>query len=242
MAARRQPLLEHVHRLAARLDPEADAVLLDRFVRQRDEIAFEALVHRHGPMVLSVCRRVLGNVHDAEDAFQATFLVLTRKAASIRPPSSLPAWLHGVAHSMALKQRQTQSRRQGREMRSARTAGTTPLPDPLDQLTAREMLQTLDEELQRLRESYRLPLILCWLEGHTQDEAADMLGWTLDSVKGRLKRGRALLHTRLARRGLALGTGLLVAAALGQRVSAALPAGLVRATVEVALRFAAGGK
>jgi DNA-directed RNA polymerase specialized sigma24 family protein len=107
MATRRQPLLEHVHRLAARLDPESDAVLLDRFVRQRDEVAFEALVRRHGPMVLGVCRRVLGNAHDAEDAFQAVFLVLTRKAAVIRPPSALPAWLHGVAHSLALKHRQS---------------------------------------------------------------------------------------------------------------------------------------
>jgi RNA polymerase sigma factor (sigma-70 family) len=242
MAARRQPLLEHVHRLAARLDPEADAVLLQRFARQRDNIAFEALVQRHGPMVLGVCRRVLGNVHDAEDVFQATFLVLARKAAEGRPPDSLPAWLHAVAHRLALKHRQSQKRRQNRETRSAQTAETTPPPDPLDQLTAREMLRVLDEELQRLPESYRLPLLLCWLEGRTQDEAADMLAWTPGSVRGRLHRGRALLYARLARRGLTLGTGLLVAAALGQGISAALPAGLVRATVEASLRFAAGSE
>src|SRR5262249_40567371 len=188
MAARRQPLLDHIHRLAARLDPEADAVLLDRFVRQQDNAAFEALVRRHGPMVLGVCRRVLGNAHDAEDTFQATFLVLTRKAAGFHPPSALPAWLHGVAHSLALKHLQTQRRRQHGETRSAKIAGTAP-PDPLDQLTAREMLQVLDEELQRLPESYRLPLILCWLEGRTQDEAAGVLGWTPGSVRGRLHRG-----------------------------------------------------
>src|SRR5262249_49158433 len=147
-----------------------------------------------------------GNECDAEDAFQATFLVLTRKAAAIHPPSSLPAWLHGVAHSLALKHRQAQKRRQNRETRNAQATEAPSSPDPLDQLTAREMLQVLDEELQRLRESYRLPLILCWLEGRTQDEAADVLGWTPDSVRGRLHRGRALLHARLARRGLALGT------------------------------------
>src|SRR5262249_44343098 len=105
-----------------------------------------------------------------------------------------------------------------------------------------EMLQALDEELQRLPTSYRLPLILCCLEGRTQDEAADMLGWTPDSLRGRLHRGRALLHDRLARRGLALGMGLLAAAALGQGVALAVPVGLARATIEVSLRFAAGGK
>jgi RNA polymerase sigma factor (sigma-70 family) len=242
MAARRQPLLEHVHRLASRLEPETDAVLLERFLRQRDEVAFEALVRRHGAMVLGVCRRVLGNLHDAEDVFQAVFLVLARKAASIRPSNSLPAWLHGVAHRLALKHRQAQIRRQHREARTAKAAEVPPPSDPLEQLTGREILQALDEELQRLRESYRLPLLLCWLEGLTQDEAAGVLGWTLPSVKARLQRGRALLHARLARRGLTLGAGLLVAAALGHGVAAALPPGLARATVKAALRFAAGEK
>jgi RNA polymerase sigma factor (sigma-70 family) len=241
MAARSQPLLDHVRRLAARLDPEADVVLLERFVHQRDSAAFEALVHRHGAMVLGVCRRLLGNDHDAEDVFQATFLVLARKAAGGHPPDSLPAWLHGTAHRLALKHRQTQKRRQNRETRSAQTAETAQSPDPFDQLTVREMFQALDEELQRLPEINRLPLILCYLEGRTQDEAAEMLGWTPGSVRGRLQRGRALLHARLARRGLAMGMGLLAAAALGQGIAMALPPGLARATVEAALRFAAGG-
>jgi RNA polymerase sigma factor (sigma-70 family) len=242
MAAHRQPLLEHVRQLAARLDPEADAVLLDRFARQHDNDAFEALMRRHGPMVLGVCRRVLGNAHDAEDVFQATFLVLTRRAAGLRQPNALSAWLHGVAHRLALKHRQTQKCRQHHETKSAQSAEAVPPRDPLDQLTAREMLQALDEELQRLREPYRLPLILCCLEGRTQDEAADILGWTPDSLRGRLHRGRALLHDRLARRGLALGTGLLATMALGQGVAVGLPPGLTRATVEAASRFAAGGK
>jgi RNA polymerase sigma factor (sigma-70 family) len=141
-------------------------------------------------MVLGVCRRVLGNAHDAEDAFQATFLVLARKTAAGHPPDSLPAWLHTIAHRLALKHRQAQKCRQQREMQSAQTTETIPSRDPLDQLTAREMLQALDEELQLLPESYRLPLILCCLEGRTQDEAADILGWTPGSVRGRLHRGR----------------------------------------------------
>jgi RNA polymerase sigma factor (sigma-70 family) len=240
MAARSQTLLEHVRRLAARLDPEADVVLLERFVHQRDNAAFEALVHRHGAMVLGVCRRLLGNDHDAEDVFQATFLVLARKAAGGHPPDSLPAWLHGTAHRLALKHRQTQKRRQNRETRSEQTDGNVS-PDPFNQLTAREVFQALDEELQRLPEINRLPLILCYLEGRTQDEAAEMLGWTPGSVRGRLQRGRTLLHARLARRGLTMGMGLLAAAALGQGIAMAMPPRLARATVEAALCFAAGG-
>jgi RNA polymerase sigma factor (sigma-70 family) len=240
MAVFLQPLLEHVQQLAARLEVDAESVLLDRFVRQRDGAAFAALVHRHGPMVLGVCRRLLGNTHDAEDVFQATFFVLARQATAGRVPNSLPAWLHGVARRLALKHRRDQRSRARFEARSVQANGGRLPGDPLEQLTARELLQAVDEELQRLPDAYRQPLILCCLEGRTQDEAAGMLGWTAGSVRGRLQRGRALLQTRLARRGLGLGTGLLAVTALGPGMAAGLPPRVARATVEAALRFAAG--
>jgi RNA polymerase sigma factor (sigma-70 family) len=155
-------------------------------------------------MALGVCRRVLRDAQDAEDAAQAAFLVLARKAATLRRPDALAGWLHGVARHLALKCCRAGDRRRERETRGARVASPLPPPDPLDQLTAREMLQVLDEELQRLPEVYRVPVILCCLEGRTQDEAAAQVGWTPGSLRGRLERGRKHLHARLARRGLEL--------------------------------------
>jgi RNA polymerase sigma factor (sigma-70 family) len=242
MAVRSQTLLDHVRRLTARMDTCADAVLLERFARQRDSAAFEALMHRHGSMVLGVCRRLLGNDHDAEDVFQATFLALARKAADGSPPDSLPAWLHGTAHRLSLKHHQTEKRRQNREARTGQAAEAVPPSDPSSQLTVQEMFQALNEELLQLPEINRLPLILCYLEGRTQDEAAEMLGWTPGSLRGRLQRGREMLQTRMARRGLSLGMGLLTTVALGESTATAMPTALTRATVEAALRFAAGGK
>jgi RNA polymerase sigma factor (sigma-70 family) len=207
MATPPERLLRQIRQLACppAQDPAADAVLLQRFVRCRDDGAFAALVGRHGPMVLAVCRGILGDAHQAEDAFQATWLVLARKAATVRPPNRLAAWLHGVARHLALKCRRADTRRRQREARGIPPESP---PDPLDELTARELLLAFAEELQQLPEVFRLPLILCCLEGRSQEEAARLLGWTPGSVKGRLERGRARLHARLARRGLGLAAAL----------------------------------
>jgi RNA polymerase sigma factor (sigma-70 family) len=240
MTARPDQLLRRLRRIVASpaADPGSDAALLDRFVRQRDEDAFAALVARHGPMVLGVCRRVLRDGHHAEDAFQATFLILARKAATIQPPERLAAWLHGVARQVALRSLRGEARRRGREVRSALASPASTPGDALDELTARELLRTFDEELQRLPEAYRLPLTLCALEGLTQEDAARRLGWTTGSVKGRLERGRARLHARLLRRGLTLA-GALAAVEVSRSAAPAVP---TAATVRLALAFAAGEK
>jgi RNA polymerase sigma factor (sigma-70 family) len=235
-----EPLLRHVRRLVSRPDADStsDATLLERFVSGRDEAAFAVLVHRHGPMVLGLCRRLLRDIHEAEDSFQATFLVLARKAGMIRRPEALASWLYGTARHLALKCLRQEARRRQREREC-----TQPTPiasvDPLDELSARELLLVLDEELARLPETYRLPLILCYLEGRSQEEAARLLGWTASSVKGRLERGRARLHNRLIRRGLTLSAALLPAA-LTPSQAANFPPSLVHATVQAARAFAAG--
>ena len=230
MTVRLDHLLQYIHSLAPLPESVADGELLGRFARQRDQDAFTELVRRHGPMVLGVCRRVLDGAAEAEDTFQAVFLVLARKAASLRRPEGLAAWLHGVARHLALKCRRAKARRHCHE-----AAGTTlaPSKDPLEELTARELLTVLDEEIQRLPEVYRLPLILCGLEGLTNDQAARHLGWTHGSVKGRLLRGRQRLQEQLARRGLMLSAGLLVLTA-----TASVPSTLASATVDAAMRGA----
>ncbi|HTU89248.1 MAG TPA: sigma-70 family RNA polymerase sigma factor [Gemmataceae bacterium] len=232
MAVHLDHLLQYIHSLTPLPESVADGELLGRFVRQRDQEAFAELVRRHGPMVLGVCRRVLDGAAEAEDTFQAVFLVLARKAAGLRRPEGLAAWLHGVARHLALKCRRAKARRRRHE-----TAGATAAPskDPLEELTARELLTVLDEEIQRLPEVYRLPLILCGLEGLTHAQAARRLGWTPGSVKGRLLRGRQQLQERLAQRGLTLPAGLLVLTA-----GVAVPSALASATVDAAMRGAAG--
>src|SRR5262249_33634011 len=164
-----------------------DQQLLQRFVATREEAAFATLVERHGPMVLGVCRAVLRHAQDAEDACQATFLVLARNAASIRKPTSLAHWLHGVAYRLARRAKAD------RDRIYERRANDRSPPSPLDELTGRELRQILHEELAHLPERYRVPLILCYLEGKTQDEAARQLGWTAATLKGRVDRGRNLL-------------------------------------------------
>src|SRR5262249_868423 len=216
-----------------------DAALLDRFISARDETAFAALVDRHGPLVLHVCRRVLGHLQDAEDAFQAVFLVLARKAATVSPRDALTAWLHGVAHRVALKARAAKLRQQ-RAGPPLVEPPADPRPDPLADLSARELLALVDEEVRRLPHVYRLPVILCCLEGRSLEEAARQLGWTLGSVKGRLERGRARLHARLIGRGLTL-SAVLTAAELSRGAgSAAEVARLMASTVQAARMFAAG--
>jgi RNA polymerase sigma factor (sigma-70 family) len=243
MPARPDRLLRHIRRLvsAPMPAPDSDAALLESFARRHDEAAFTTLVNRYGGLVFSVCRRVLGDSGAAEDCTQATFLVLARKAAAIRRAEELPAWLHGTAYRLALRTRRADHRRRLRETHSAQTARSNAPADPLDELTARELLVVLDEELERLPEVYRLPVILCGLEGLSQEEAAVRLGWTRGSVKGRLERARARLHARLTRRGLTL-MAVLGAVEMARAASdgGPLPAALAGATVRSALTFLAG--
>jgi RNA polymerase sigma factor (sigma-70 family) len=213
-----------------------DCELLDRFVEARDEAAFTALIERHGPMVLGVCRRALPSFHDAEDACQATLLVLARKAASVRKRTSLANWLHGVACRVAANLKRDYSRRHVREHRV-----DAPAPkDPAAEVTWREVQTILDEEMQRLPECYRAPMILCYLECMTRDEAAKQLGILPTTLHGRLERARHLLGSRIARRGLTLGA-VLSASALSQGVvQAALAPTFVVSSTKAALLLAAG--
>jgi RNA polymerase sigma factor (sigma-70 family) len=235
------PALRHLRHLLARPDTDAvpDAQLLQRFVSRRDEAAFELLIGRHGPMVLGVCRRVLGDAHDAEDAFQATLLVLARKAGSIGRRGSVGSWLYQVAYRVALRARAGALRRARHERRVA------DLPAVADPHAAadpgwRELRPVLDEELGRLPEKYRAPVVLCYLEGLTNEQAARQLRCPAGTLKTRLTRARRLLADRLARRGLAPGAGLLAAAALRPAASAAVPAALVGPTARAAALVAAG--
>lgn len=214
--------------------PSPDAELLDRWVRQRDEEAFAALVARHGPMVLGLCRRVLGNSHDAEDAFQAVFLILARKAGSLRHPEALAGWLHGVAVRLACKARAATSRRRATDALPATLEPPDTHPEPLDLLSARELLALIDQEIARLPEVYRLPLVLCDLEDRTQEEAARLLGWTCGSLRGRLLRGRARLRSRLTRRGLA-PAALLAAGLTRMSATAAVPPELAASVSRLAV-------
>jgi RNA polymerase sigma factor (sigma-70 family) len=195
----------------------ADAHLLASFVARGDQTAFAELVRRHGPMVRGVCRRVLPNPHDAEDACQAALLVLSHKAASIRGGDSLAGWLHRVALHAALRLRRNLARRTDR----------APLPSEVaqaerDDVSWREVRGLVDEELARLPERFRQPLILCYLEGRTRDEAAEELGWALSTFRGRLERGRDRLRRRLERRGVTLSAALLATLA-ARHAEAALP-------------------
>ncbi|HEV3258133.1 MAG TPA: sigma-70 family RNA polymerase sigma factor, partial [Gemmataceae bacterium] len=228
-------ILRCIRRIASQAGPEpGDSELLTRFLTIRDPAAFEALVARHGPMVLRVCQHVLGNRHDAEDAFQATFLVLARKAASVRPPGALAAWLHGVAYHVAQGARRGAARHH--EGLAPDLAPPDPRPDPLAAMTAREALQILEEEVQRLPEPYRLPVVLCCLQELSQEEAARQLGWTPGSVKGRLERGRKRLHQRLAGRGLSL-SAVLALVEVSRAPAAGLAQALAAATVKAAVAF-----
>jgi RNA polymerase sigma factor (sigma-70 family) len=213
-----------------------DRQLLDRFARRGEETAFEALVRRHGALVLGVCRRLLSNRCDVEDVFQATFLVLARKAASIRWQDSVGSWLYSVAYRLALKCRVDAARRKVHEQQAAEL----PRADSLSEMAWRELRSVLDEELQRLPEKYRAPLLLCYLEGLTNEEAARQLGWPRGTVSGRLARARELLRLRLQRRGVSLSGGLLALLLAEHALAAATPATLATATARQALAFAAG--
>jgi RNA polymerase sigma factor (sigma-70 family) len=198
----------HAQAGASRLEDQPDGHLLQRFARKGDEVAFAVLVRRHGPMVLGVCRRVLRHSQDAEDAFQATFLVLVRKAGALGQPELLANWLYGVAYRTAQHARAQAARRSQHERKAASMCADKPEPDPAWQ----ELRELLDEELFQLPEKYRAPLVLCYLEGKTNEEAARVLGWPPGSMSARLARGREMLRDRLTgrRRALAaLAPGLL---------------------------------
>jgi RNA polymerase sigma factor (sigma-70 family) len=208
----------------------SDREMLRRFAAARDEAAFAALVRRHGPMVLQSARRVLGNGPDAEDVFQAAFVLLARKAGAGRWRDSVGGWLHVVAHRLALA-----ARREARLRRQRDGCATPrPTPDALDEVTGRELCAALDEELGRLPEAYRDILVLCCLEGLTRDEAARRLGCSVGAVRGRLERGRELLRRRLSRRGITLSAGLAGLALTPSAGGAAVPALLVAATLRAA--------
>src|SRR5215218_2930231 len=179
--------------LGRRDEVPADAELLARWCAAGDAGALELLVRRHGGMVLGVCRRALGNAADADDAFQATFLVFVRKARALARPEQVAGWLHAVALRVAHKARAERSRRREREVA---IVDPPDLANPDPAAEAHDLRRTIDEELDRLPEKYRLPIVLCELEGRTLEEAAQLLGWPKGTVAGRLSRGRELLRRR----------------------------------------------
>jgi len=213
-----------------------DEQLLGCFVAQRDEAAFAALVRRHGPMVLGVCRRVLGHVQDAEDAFQATFLVLARKAASIATRALLANWLYGVAYNTAIKARATTARRRLRE----KQVTEMPEPEAVEQDLWNDLQPLLDQELSRLPDRYRVPIVLCELEGKSRKEAALQLGVPEGTIASRLARARTLLARKLVQRGVSLSGVALAGLLSAQQASACVPAALVVSTAKAASLLAAG--
>ena len=229
---------------AGSLGALTDGQLLDRYA-SRDgecsEMAFAALVARHGPMVLGACRRLLADAHLAEDAFQATFLVLARRAKSVRNRDSLGGWLHRVAHRVALRLRGPVERRKFREVPGA---GEVAVKNP-DRVEHDELRCVIDEEIDRLGDAQRLPVVLCCLEGISHEEASQRLRWPLGTIKSRLARGRRRLQERLIRRGFAPSAAIAAAAGTGllggMEAAAAVPPALIEATAKAAAAVAAGG-
>jgi RNA polymerase sigma factor (sigma-70 family) len=229
-------VLRHIRQLAGGAAPErTDWQLLDDFAGRRNEAAFDALIARHGAMVLRVCRRVLGHEQDAEDAFQATFLVLAGGAAKIRRREALAGWLHGVARRTAMKAKRSAARRRAREERSRSPESASP-----PGLLWEDVRTVLDEELGRLAEPFRSAFVLCALEGKTGPEAAAVLGCKEATVYTRMNRARRLLQKALAARGIELAA-LLGALAVADGIAGAATAALVRSTVRFGLLVAAGG-
>jgi RNA polymerase sigma factor (sigma-70 family) len=228
-----QGLQHYLRRLCDEAAPPDDAVLLHRFVAAEDREALALLIARHGPLVLGTARRLVGNTHDAEDVFQAVFLSLARLAKSIRRGRALPAWLHQATCRIAAKVRKD---------RGPGSQGPSPEPceiiDPAARLVWQEVRQALDEELQRLPERLRSPLLLCYLSGLTRDEAARQLGWSFGTLKRRLEEGRKALRVRLARRGIA-SVGLALAALTPEAAQAAVSMSLLDSTLRLILSMGA---
>ena len=213
----------------------SESQLLDRFLARNDAVAFEALVARHGPMVLAVCRRVLRDSHAAEDAFQATFLLLVRKAHTIRGTDLLGPWLHRVAYRIAVRASKADSRRKSKETPAAEAVALAEAPES----PGAELRLAMHEALDGLPEKYRAPVVLCYLEGRTHDEAARRLDWPIGSVKGRLARARAILKDRLSRKGVLVPSAAILAGLAGES-SAAVPVALRESTIRAASSLAAG--
>jgi RNA polymerase sigma factor (sigma-70 family) len=225
-------VVEFIHSLV--VDPDlasqTDNELLKRFLANRDENAFEALVRRHGPMVLALCRRILRDPQDAEDAFQAAFLIFVRRAASISKPELLGNWLYGVACRTA------RTARAAAEKRRVKEAEAVPREQPAQESPWQELQPFLDRELSRLPAKYRIPLVLCHLEEKSREEAARALGLPEGTLSSRLARGRALLAQRLTRWCPSVA-GEAILAGLGKQ---ALAAPLVQATTKAGMSLLAG--
>jgi RNA polymerase sigma factor (sigma-70 family) len=236
--AQLEAVLRHIRNLTAdeKVRKQTDGALLRGFLIRNDQPAFEALVRRHGPMVLRVCLRTLGHVHDAEDALQATFLVLARHAASIRKRESLASWLHGVAYRMATHAKRAAARRHKHESR----ANATQPRDPALSVAWQELQVLLDEEIGGLPETLRAPFIYCCLENKSCDEAARQLGLEEGTVWKRLSRARKLLRGRLIRRGVSLTAVLATLAVSRTDASTALAGSLIYSTARAAVQVAAG--
>lgn len=231
-------LIDHIRRAALRDESirNSDPELLRAFIERKDELAFETLVRRFGPMVFGVCRRVTRNHQDAEDAFQATFVVLAHKASSIRPMEMVGSWLYGVAYRTSLKARSIAVKRAQREV----TVSTFPEPETPCEREQSELFSAIDQELQTLGDRYRLPILLCDLEGKTIQEAMQQLGWPQGTVAGRLFRGRKLLGKRLASRGLAYSSASLALIGSRECVTAGVPIALLTSTVKFSLLMSTG--
>ena len=239
-------VLQHVRHLfgGGTVAGLAEGELLERFVTRRDEAAFEALVERLGPMVLGVCRRILHDPHDAEDAFQATFLVLVKKAHSVRDPSLLANWLYGVALKVASRARARVARRRAVEQSGQDQAAEEAIA--MDASASREpehreLRTVLDQEIGRLPASYRAPIVLCCFGGLTHEEAAAQLRWPVGTVRSRMARGRDRLRQRLARRGVSVPAGVLAATLAAEaQARTVVPLALIAVTTRAAMGITAG--
>lgn len=214
----------------------SDEALLEEYVHGNAHSAITSLVHRHGPMVMGVCRRMLASTHDADDAFQATFLVLVRQAKSIRKRKSIAAWLYGVAYKVSARLRMQSATRRHRE----RQADPMPTQNQRDEIAWQELLAVLDEELARLPEKYREPIILCHLEGKTQEQAARELGWPRSSFTSRIGRARQLLELSLRKRGIDLAPAYLGVLLAEKAAPVTVPVALSLATVKVVTAMKTG--
>jgi RNA polymerase sigma factor (sigma-70 family) len=231
-------VIQHLREVGLRRDGAGltDGELLGAFVARRDDACFDALVRRHGPMVLGVCRRLLRNPHDAEDAFQATWLVLARKAGSVVPREAVGNWLYGVALRTAQEARRLAARRRARE----KQVKDLPHPAVWPEDVGQDWRPLLDQELNRLPDKYRVAVVLCDLEGRTRKDVAQQLNLPEGTVSGRLTTARRMLANRLSRCGLTLSGGALAVVLSQSAAAACVPTPLAASTVKAATLVAAG--